>query len=44
MCQVETFKEGDKIIGEGEPGDKFYIIEASGGLHQKTAVCGLHEG
>ncbi|CAK9061055.1 cAMP-dependent protein kinase regulatory subunit (PKA regulatory subunit) [Durusdinium trenchii] len=25
--KVETFKEGDKIIGEGEPGDKFYIIE-----------------
>ena len=26
--QVENFKNGDKIITEGEPGDKFYIVEA----------------
>ena len=26
--QVETFEQGQKVITEGEAGDKFYIIEA----------------
>eukprot|EP00438_Fugacium_kawagutii_P027901 Skav231447 [mRNA] locus=scaffold1847:473490:476193:- [translate_table: standard] len=26
--EVEHFKDSDKIITEGEPGDKFYIVEA----------------
>lgn len=25
--KVENFKKDDKIITEGEPGDKFYILE-----------------
>lgn len=28
--EVEVFKEGEKVISEGEPGEKFYIIEAYG--------------
>lgn len=36
MCdalQVETFSKGDKIVEQGQPGDKFYILE------EGTCVC-----
>ncbi|CAJ1433099.1 unnamed protein product [Effrenium voratum] len=33
--KVEHFQEGDKIIIEGEPGDKFYIIEDGSAIATK---------
>jgi CRP/FNR family transcriptional regulator, cyclic AMP receptor protein len=42
LAQTETFKAGERIFEEGQPGDKFYLI-LEGNVRISKSIAGLGE-